>query len=150
MSKSNTKTAETVMDNMSDTVEQSFAASDKVAKDMMNQGMKMWTDMQAAGQKNMEAWLQSSTLAIKGSQDLMVQMSETAKVAFEDNMQATKALSSVKTAQEAVELQSTMMQTMATKHMSEAKKLGEASISIMQTSMEPLNKRLSEGLEPAA
>ncbi len=150
MTKSNTKTAEAIADNMQDSLETSIESGSKMFKDTMDQNVKFWGDMQALGQKNMDAWMKASTIMMQGGQKIVAQASESARTSFEGNMKAAKSLASAKSAQEAMELQSQLMQDMASTFMAEAKKIGDVQTKVAQEVFETVSERMADGMKSVA
>jgi phasin family protein len=108
-------------------------------KTMMNSKI----DFVAVGKDNLEAITASSKIWTAGVQDLTKQFAATTKASFEESVAAFKALTTVKSVKEAIELQTAYSKTAMTKAMAETTKLTEASRKLTEEAMAPITARIS-------
>ena len=111
------------------------------------QGMKTMinstVDFATIGKENLEAFTMSSKIWMAGVQDLSKQFAATAKASLEESVATFKALSSVKSVQEAIELQSSYSKTAIAKAMAESTKLTEASMKLTEQALAPITARMA-------
>ncbi len=100
-------------------------------------------DFVAAGKDNLEAFTASSKIWTAGVQDLTKQFAATTKASFEESVAAFKALTSVKSVKEAIELQTAYGKSAMTKAMAESTKLTEASRKLTEEALAPITARIS-------
>ena len=100
-------------------------------------------DFATIGKENLEAFTASSKIWMAGVQDLTKQFAATAKASLEESVATFKALSSVKSMQEAIELQTTYSKTAIAKALAESTKLTEASMKLTEQTMAPITARMA-------
>ena len=101
----------------------------------------------AFGQGNIEAFLKSSQLLATGLQDLGKHVAATAQAQYEEAVANAKALTSVKSVKEAVELQTTLAKTAIEKALAETGKLTDASVKLAETVSAPIAARVTLAVE---
>ena len=89
----------------------------------------------------------SVTAATKGAETLGAQVTAFSKKAAEDHMAATKTLTSAKSLQEAVELQTTYAKTFLDAYLAEMNKWSDIVSGSVKESMRPINERVSAVVE---
>ena len=111
------------------------------------QGMKTMTnipfDFAAIGKDNLEAFTASSKIWAAGVQELSKEFAASAKASLEESVAAFKALATVKSVKEAIDLQSAYSKTAVEKAMAESKKLTEASLKLTEAAMAPITARMA-------
>jgi phasin family protein len=111
------------------------------------QGMKIMinstVDFAAIGKENLEAFTASSKIWMAGVQDLTKQFAETTKASLEESVAAFKALSTVKSVKEAIELQTSFSKTAISKALAESTKMTEASMKLTEQAMAPITARMA-------
>ena len=100
-------------------------------------------DFAAIGKDNLEALTASSKIWLAGVQDLTKQVAATAKASLEESVATFKALTTVKSVQEAIELQTTYSKTAISKALAESTKLTEASLKLTEQAMAPITARMA-------
>ncbi len=118
----------------------------EVAKHMV-EVLKSAEDFVAFGQGNVEAFLKSSQLLATGLQDLGKHVAATAQAQYEEAVANAKALTSVKSVKEAVDLQSTLAKTAIEKALAETGKLTDASVKLAETVTAPITARVTLAVE---
>jgi phasin family protein len=111
----------------------------KGMKTMMNSTV----DFATIGKENLEAFTASSKIWMAGVQDLTKQFAATAKTSLEESVATFKALSTVKSVQEAIELQTSYGKTAMAKALSESTKLTEASMKLTEEALAPITARFA-------
>jgi phasin family protein len=113
----------------------------------MEKAMKTAEEFVAFGQGNVEAYMKASQIWATGVQDLSKQLAATAQASFNDTMASFKALSTVRSIKDAVELQSALARTTLEKTMNESGKLTEASLKLTEQAMAPIAARVSMAVD---
>ena len=108
-------------------------------KTMMNSTV----DFAAIGKENLEAFTASSKIWTAGVKDLSTQFAATAKASLEESVATFKALATVKSVKEAIELQTAYSKAAVTKALAESSKLTEASLKLAEQAMAPLTARIA-------
>ncbi|HEX3350432.1 MAG TPA: phasin family protein [Acetobacteraceae bacterium] len=115
---------------------------DKV-KASMDKVIKTAEDFVSFGQGNVEAFVRSSQIWTAGVQDLGKQFVATAQAQFDETVSTFKALTSVKSLKEAMELQSTLARNSLDKAVSETGKMTDASLKLAEQTLAPITARVT-------
>ena len=129
------------------TVDQFTAASNVAFKDGVEKTLAALNDANAESKKNLEAVVASVTAATKGAEALGAQAMAFSKSSFETQVAAAKSLSSAKSVQEVVELQTAFAKTALETYMAEMGRMSEIVSASVKDSMKPLNERMSAMVE---
>jgi phasin family protein len=113
----------------------------------MKNMMKSTEDFVAFGKGNLEAFTAASKIWAAGVQELTQQVAATAKASIEESVETFKALSSVKSVKEAIELQSAYSKTAVAKALAESTKLTEASMKLTEQALAPITARVSVAMQ---
>jgi phasin family protein len=120
-------------------------------KPTLTQGMKTMMktteDFVAFSQANLEAFVKSGQIWSAGMQELTKQMATSAKASFDESVSTFKALSTVKSVKEAIDLQSTFAKAALEKAMAESNKLTDASIKLTEQTLAPITARVTVAVE---
>jgi phasin family protein len=101
----------------------------------------------AFGAGNLEAMTTSGKIWAAGVNDLTNQLASSAKSSFEGSVATFKALTSVKSVREAVEIQTTYSKTVLADAVATTKSLTDASIKLVEQAMAPLTARVAVAVE---
>ena len=129
------------------TVEQFTAAGNKAFKDAVEKSLEALNETNAHSKKNLEAVIASVSAATKGAEALGAQAMAFSKKAVEDQVAAAKSLSSAKSVQEVVELQTAWAKSAMEAYMAEVGKMSETVAASMKDSVKPLNERVTALVE---
>ena len=129
------------------TVEQFTAASNVAFKDGVEKTLAALNEANAQSKKNLEAIVASATAATKGAEALGAQAMAYSKVVFDNQVAAAKTLSSAKSVQEVVELQTAFAKTALEGYMAEMGRMSETVSASVKDSMKPLNERVTAMVE---
>jgi phasin family protein len=144
-----TATADTVAAVTSEAVE--AASSIEPTQPTITRGiksmMKTTEDFVAFGQANLEAFVKSGQIWSAGVQELTKQIANSAKASFDDSVSTFKAMSTVKSVKEAMDLQSNFAKAALEKAMAESNKLTDASIKLTEQTMAPITARVTVAVE---
>jgi hypothetical protein len=99
-------------------------------------------DFLASGKANFEAITESGKIWAAGAQDLTKQVAGSAMTCYEESMALAKALSTVKSVKEVIDLQCTLGVASVSRAAADAKTLADASVKLTEQAMAPLKARL--------
>lgn len=134
------ETAKATAERFAETGNQAF-------KESVEKSLSAFADMNNHSKRNLEAMVASVTAATKGAENLGAQVTAFSKKAAEDHMAATKTLTSAKSLQEAVELQTTYAKTFLDAYLAEMNKWSDIVSGSVKESMRPINERMSAVVE---
>lgn len=129
---------------------QGLETSQAQIKENVEKAMKTAEDMASFGQGNVEAVMKSGQVWASGVQDLSRTVAATAKASVEETVSALKALATVKSLKEAVDLQVGLARTSLEKAMAESGKFTDASFKLFEQSWAPIGERVSLAVEKFA
>jgi phasin family protein len=129
------------------TVDQFTAASNTAFKDGVDKTLTALNEANAVSKKNLEAVVASVTAATKGAEALGAQAMAYSKTSFETQVAAAKSLTSAKSVQEVVELQTSFAKSALEAYMAEMTRMSETVSASVKDSMKPLNERVTAMVE---
>ena len=109
--------------------------------------MKTPQDFLAFGQGNVEAFVKSGQILATGMQDLTKHMAATAQTSMEEAMNTFRAMSGVRTFQQAVELQTSFARTAVEKVVSQTTQVAETSMKLAEEAIAPITSRVTLAVE---
>lgn len=110
---------------------------------------KLSADTATLNKEQMDAFTKSSTLFMKGSEDILKTYMALAQELVEKSAAAVKTLLGCKTLNELTEVQNKLAQESFDGFVTGATKLSEMSVKIATESFEPLNAQLSKTIKKA-
>jgi len=116
-------------------------------KTQMEKAVKTAEDFVSFSQGNVEALLKSSQIWATGLQDLSKHFAATAQSQIDETVATVKALSSVKSLKEAMDLQSSLAKTAMEKMVAETGKISDASMKLAEQTIAPLTARVTLAAE---
>ena len=134
-------------DAVKTTVDQISTASNVAFKDGVEKTLAALNDANAHSKKNLEAVVASVTAATKGAEALGAKAMSFSKSSFETQVAAAKSLTSAKSVQEVVELQTTFAKSALESYMAAMGAMSEIASASMKDSMKPLNERMTAMVE---
>ena len=134
------ETAKATADRFAETGNQAF-------KEGVEKSMATMADLNNQAKRNMEAMVASVTAATKGAETLGAQAMAFSKKSVEDQVAAAKSLSSAKSLQEAVELQTSFAKTSLDAYLAEMNKWSDIVAGSVRESLRPINERVSAVVE---
>lgn len=123
--------------------EQTVAATKEQVEKASAQLLKGYEEFAAFSKENVDAFVQSGTIAAKGAEEIGKEVAAFAQSSFEKNVAAGKALMSAKSFNEAVDLQQTIAKQSLDAFVAEATKLQELSVKVTNDAFAPLTARLN-------
>jgi phasin family protein len=148
-----TKGIEATVSNLKDGMTKAaagFTETQAKVKEGMEKAMKTVEDLVSFGQGNLEAMLKSGQIWAAGVQDLSKQVAATAQASFEETMSTFKALTSVKSLKDAMDLQASLARTTMEKTLTESGKLTDASFKLTEQAIAPITARVTLAVEKFA
>jgi phasin family protein len=124
-----------------------FTAGNHAFKDSFEKSMSTLGEMNAHSKKNLEAMVASMTAAAKGAETVGARAMAFSKRSMESQLAAAKALSSAKSVQEAVELQTGFAKTAFETMVSEMNEMSEITSTSVKDAMAPITERVTALVE---
>jgi phasin family protein len=115
--------------------------------DVMEKGMSGLNDMTAHSRKNLEAVIASVTAAAKGAEALGSDTLAFSKAAMERQTAAVQSLSSVRSLQDLVEVQTDLAKTHAEAYVAQMGKTTELMTSLFRDAFKPYSARMTAAVE---
>ena len=144
---------ETTMSGLKDGMSQAAAGLTETqakVKEGMDKVMKTAEELVAFSQGNVEAMVKSGQIWAAGVQDLSKQIAANAQASFDETVSTFKALTSVRSLKDALDLQATFARSTMEKTLAESGKLTDASMKLTEQTLAPLTARLSLAVEKFA
>jgi phasin family protein len=129
------------------TAEQYQAAGSKAFKDAVEKSMTALNDINAHSKSNLEAVVASVTAAGKGAETLGAQTAAYSKKSLEDYVAAAKSLTTAKSLQEVVELQTAFAKSSLEAYLAQVNKASETVAASLKETLTPLNARVTAAVE---
>ncbi len=129
------------------TAEKFTAATSQSFKDTVEKSLTAMNELNAQSKHNLEAMVASATAASKGAEALGSQVIAFAKKTMEDNVAAARSLSSARSVQEAVELQTTWAKSAMEAYLAEVTKASETVAASVKETITPINARVTAAVE---
>lgn len=127
--------------------EQTATAAKEQFEKTTAQLLKGYEDLQAASKANVEALVESSTIAAKGAEDLSREVVAYGQSALDKSITTGKALLTAKSLQEVVELQNGFFKSSFDSFVSEATRIQELSVKVTNEALAPLSARVNATVE---
>jgi phasin family protein len=129
------------------TAEQYQAAGSKAFKDAVEKSMTAMNEINAHSKSNLEAVVASVTAAGKGAETLGAQTAAYSKKSLEDYVAAAKSLTTAKSLQEVVELQTAFAKSSLEAYLAQVNKASETVAASLKETLTPLNARVTAAVE---
>ena len=130
-------------ETLKNTAEQYATAGAQTFKDGVEKSLAALNDFNAQSKQNLEAVVASVTAATKGAESLGAQAVAFAKKTAEDNTAAARSLTSAKSLQEAVELQTAFAKTSLEAYVAEMTRWSDTVSASVRDSLRPINERVT-------
>ena len=109
--------------------------------------MKTPEEFLSFNQGNVEAFVKSGQIFATGLQDLTKMMAASAQAAMDETMSTFRAMTSVRSVKEAVDLQTTLARSTIEKAVAQGGQVAETSFKLAEQAMAPLAGRVSLAVE---
>jgi len=116
-------------------------------KQGMEKTMKTAEEFAAFGQANIEAFVKSGQIWAAGIQDLTKQAAAAAQASFDETVSTFKAMSTVKTVKDAIDLQTSLARQSLEKTVAETTRMTDASLKLTEQAMAPIAARMNTAME---
>jgi phasin family protein len=123
------------------------AAGAKAFRDGVEKSVASFSELNAQGKKNLDALVESATVAQKGAEALSQQALGFAKTSWEDGVAAGKELSGARSVQEFFELQTAWAKKSMERYMAELARTNEIVATTVKDSVKPINERVTASVE---
>ena len=144
------KTIEQTVAAIKDTVSKTASAveaSQNQVKEGITKSMKTAEEVVAFSQGNVEALIKSGQIWSTGLQDLSKQIATSFQASYEEAVSAFKALTSVKSLKEVVDLQVGLARSAVEKGVTESSKYTDASFKLAEQALAPISSRVTLAVE---
>jgi len=105
--------------------------------------MKTAEDFVSFGQGNVEALVKSSQIVAAGLQDIGKMMAAGAQASMDETMSTFRALGSVRSIKEAIDLQATLAQSAVEKTLTQTGQVAETTFKLAEQAIAPIAGRMS-------
>ena len=139
--------AATGAETLKSTVDQFTTAGNQAFKDSIEKSLSALGEVNANSKKNLEAVVASVTAATKGAEALGAQAMAYSKKAMEDQVAAAKSLTTAKSVQEVVELQTAYAKSALEAYIAQVTKASETVSASVKESFQPINERVTAFVE---
>lgn len=129
------------------TAEKYSTATSQAFKDAVDKSLTALNEMNSQSKANLEAVVASVTAATKGAETLGAQAISFSKKSMEDHMAAAKSLTSARSVQEAVELQTTWAKSTMEAYIAQLNAASETVAASVKETLTPLNARVTATVE---
>jgi len=122
-------------------------AGAKAFKDGVDKSLAGLNEAAAQSKQTLEALVASATASAEGAQALSSQAVTYGKSALEKHVEAAKAMSSARSVQEVMELQTAYAKSSVETYVAEMSRASETFASMMKNAFRPLNARVTSAVE---
>ena len=129
------------------TFEQTASATKEQVEKLSAQLLKLSAELQALNKGNVEALVESTTIASKGAEELSREVDAYAQASFDKSVTTGKALLTAKTLQEVIDLQTDYVKASFDAFTAEASRLQDLTTRVTSAAFAPLNARLNVTVE---
>lgn len=123
------------------------AAGTQAFREGVDKSVASLGELNAQGKKNLDAIVESASVAQKGAEALSQQALGFAKTAWEDGVAASKELSTARSVQEFFELQTAWAKKSMERYVAELTKTNEIVTATVKDSLKPINERVTASVE---
>ncbi|GAW40846.1 Phasin protein [Brevundimonas sp. SH203] len=123
------------------------AAGTQAFREGIDKSVASLGELNAHGKKNLDAMVESATVAQKGAEALSQQALGFAKTSWEEGVAASKELSTARSVQEFFELQTVWAKKSMERYVAEMTKTNEIVANTVKDSLKPLNERVTASVE---
>ena len=123
--------------------EQTVAATKEQVEKLSSQLLKISAELQALNKANVEALIQSGSIATQGAEELTREVTAYAQASFDKSVTTGKALLTAKSLKEVVDLQSDYVKASFDSFVAESSRLQDLGTRIATEALTPLKDRVS-------
>lgn len=129
------------------TFEQTASAAKEQVEKLSAQLLKLSAELQALNKGNVEALIQSGTIASQGAEDLSREVVAYAQASFDKSVTTGKALLTAKSLKEVIDLQTDYVKSSFDAFTAEASRIQDLTTRVTSAAFAPLNARLNATVE---
>jgi phasin family protein len=129
------------------TVDRAAAAGQQAFRDSVEKSVSALNEANAAGKRNLEAVVESVTAATRGCETLGAQALAYGKKSWEDGVACAQSLSTARSVQEAVEIQTGWAKSALETYLAEVSRWSDVVSASVKDSLKPLNERVTATVE---
>ena len=141
------KTVETATAKAQAQAEKMQAAGAQAVREGMDKSMASMSELSVQAKKNLDAVVESATVAQKGAEALSAQSVAFTKKSWEDGVAAAQSMSQARSIQELLELQTTWAKSATEAYLAEVTKATDVLTASVKDSFKPINERVSASVE---
>jgi phasin family protein len=134
-------------ETIKNTAEKYTAATTQTFKDAVDKSLTALNELNSQSKANLEAVVASVTAATKGAETLGAQAITFSKKSLEDHVAAAKSLTSARSVQEAVELQTSWAKSALESYIAQLNAASETVAASVKEALTPLNARITATVE---
>lgn len=123
------------------------AAGNQAFREGVERSLASLNEVNAHSKKNLEAVVESVTAATRGAEALGAQALAWSKKSWDESVNAAQALTTAKSVQEVVELQTQFARSAMETYMAELNRWTETVSATVKDSMKPVNERVTVAVE---
>ena len=138
---------ETGEDTIKSTVERMSFAGNQAFKDSVEKTLSALNEVNSLSKGNVEAVVESLTAATKGAETVGAQALAFSKKNWEEAVTAAKTLSTAKSVQEVIELQSTYAKSAMEAYVAEVSQMTQTLSASFKDTFKPINTRVTAAVE---
>ena len=142
-----TATVKAQADKVQASAKQAQAAGAQAFREGVDKSVASLTELNALNKKNLDAVVESATVAQRGVEALSSQSLAYGKKSWETGVAAAQSLSKARSVQELVELQTTFAKSAMETYMAEMTKMTDVLTASVKDSFKPINERVSASVE---
>ncbi len=142
-----TATVKAQADKVQASAKQAQAAGAQAFREGIDKSVASLTELNAQSKKNLDAVVESATVAQRGVEALSSQSLAYGKKSWETGVAAAQSLSKARSVQELVELQTSVAKTAMETYMAEMTKMTDVLTASVKDSFKPINERVSASVE---
>ena len=109
--------------------------------------MKTAEEFLTFGQANVDAFVKSGQIVASGLQEMSKQFAATAQAAVDETMSTFRAMSTVRSIKEAMDLQASLARFAMEKAMSQTGQVAEASLKLAEQAIAPIAGRVTSAVD---
>jgi phasin family protein len=127
-----------------------FENAQAKTREGVNKVIRTTEELVQFNQGNIEAFVKSGQIWAAGVQDLTKQAAASAQASFNETVSTYKALATVRSVKEAIDLQTSLARSSVEKAVAESSRLADASVKLAEQALAPLTARVKLAVEKFA
>ena len=141
------ETVKNTVEQAANATKQTAAAGNEALKQGMDKSINAMTELNAINKANVEAMVESATVAARGAAAISTQSFAFSKSSWEKGVSAAQALAGARSIQEVIELQTSFAKTSMEAYLAEVTKLTDTMQASVKDTFKPINERVTATVE---